>query len=127
MRETVLLYNFNDEKLPKIRRALLPLKLFIKTVPKEDFLQPIGFLAGIKDIQPTEEKFTESGFCDEMLLMCGFTSAKTDMLIKALRRAGVGRIELKAVITPTNKYWNSIELYNAIKEEHRQMQENNML
>lgn len=121
MREIVLLYNFDNARLPKIKRALLPLKICIKTVEKEDFSQPIGCLVGMKDIEPVGEKYSGDGFTDEMMLMAGFTSARIDALIRALNKNGVGRIDLKAVVTPTNKDWNSIELYEAVKADHEEM------
>ena len=31
------------------------------------------------------------------------------------------QIPLKAVLTPTNRHWNSLELYAEIKKEHEQM------
>ena len=47
MKATVLLFNFQDkERVMKIRRALLPLKFCIRQVPKSEYLQPAGFLAG---------------------------------------------------------------------------------
>lgn len=121
MRETVLLYNFNSERLPKIKRALLPLKFCLKTVNKEDFLQPIGYLAGIKEIEPVKEKYNDNGFSDEMIIMCGFTSTKIDALIRALNKNGIGKVNLKAVITPTNRVWSSIQLYEAVKADYKKM------
>lgn len=125
MRETVLLYNFDSERQPKVKRALLPLKFFLKTVSKEDFSQPIGVLAGIKGIEPVEEKYDGDGFDDEMIVMGGFTSAKIDALVRALNKNGIGKIALKAVITPTNVNWNSVELYKAVKADHDEMNKNN--
>lgn len=125
MRETVLLYNFDGDRLPKVKRALLPLKFFIKTVSKEDFSQPIGVLAGIKGIEPVEGKYDGDGFDDEMIVMGGFTSAKIDALVRALNKNGIGKIDLKAVITPTNVNWNSVELYKAVKADHDEMNKNN--
>lgn len=125
MRETVLLYNFDGDRLPKVKRALLPLKFFLKTVSKEDFSQPIGVLAGIKGIEPVEGKYDGDGFDDEMIVMGGFTSAKIDALVRALNKNGIGKIDLKAVITPTNVNWNSVELYKAVKADHDEMNKNN--
>ena len=124
MRETVLLYNFDNDRLPKVKRALLPLKFFIKTVSKEDFSQPIGVLAGVKGIEPVDEKYDGDGFDEEMIVMGGFTSAKIDALVRALNKNGIGRIALKAVITPTNVNWNSVELYKAVKADHEEMNKN---
>lgn len=121
----MLLYNFDSDRLPKVKRALLPLKFFLKTVSKEDFSQPIGVLAGIKGIEPVEEKYDGDGFNDEMIVMGGFTSAKIDALVRALNKNGIGKIALKAVITPTNMNWNSVELYKAVKADHDEMNKNN--
>ncbi|MGN0550308.1 MAG: DUF3783 domain-containing protein [Acutalibacteraceae bacterium] len=121
MRELVLLYNFEGERLRKVKFALMPLKVGIKVVEKEDFSQPIGYLAGIKDIEASKEACSEDGFSDEMLLMCGFTGQRVDMLIRALRKSGVGAIPLKAVITPTNKTWSSIALHNAVRADYEEM------
>ncbi len=121
MKEIVLFYNFSEERMHKVRRALLPLKMCIKTVCKEDFLQPVGALVGMKDIALTDNKYAGDGFTDEMIVMSGFTSYRIDALIRALNKNGLGRVDLKAVITHTNREWNSIRLYNAIKADHEEM------
>ena len=122
MNELALFYNFSDERLRKAKFALMPLKIRVKKVEKEDFNQPIGFLADIKGITPVAEKYDGSGFDDEMIVMHNFTSKSIDLLIKALNKCGVGRVPLKAVITPTSKEWDSITLIKALKADHEEMQ-----
>ena len=56
------------------------------------------------------------------VLMSGFDSGDIDMLIKSLRKYGVGRVALKAIVTETNINWSSIDLYEAIKADHEEMQ-----
>lgn len=122
MNELALFYNFSDERLRKAKFALMPLKIRVKKVEKEDFNQPIGYLAGIKEIEPVAEKFDDDGFDDEMIVMHNFTSKTIDSLIKALNKCGVGRVPLKAVITPTSKDWDSLTLIKALKADHEEMQ-----
>lgn len=51
MKETVLLYGFKDqERLKKVKRALLPLGLRMRTVGPEEYFQPVGYLAGVKEV-----------------------------------------------------------------------------
>ena len=69
MKELAMFYNFSDERLRKAKFALMPLKIQVKKVEKEDFNQPIGFLAGIKGIEPVAEKFDGDGFDEEMIVM----------------------------------------------------------
>ena len=121
MKETVLLYNFSDERLGKIRRTLLPLKIRIKTVGVDEYSQPLGFLAGIAGIEPLTETYIGDGFKDELMLICGLNQVKLQALLNALYKNGVGRIDLKAMLTPTNISWNSTRLYEAVKADHEEM------
>ena len=51
MKPTILLINFQDQqKLRKLKMALLPFKIRLKTVETQDYSQPIGYLAGVKDV-----------------------------------------------------------------------------
>ena len=115
MKELAMFYNFSDERLRKAKFALMPLKIQVKKVEKEDFNQPIGFLAGIKGIEPAAEKFDGDGFDEEMIVMHNFTNKTIDSLIRVLNKCGVGRVPLKAVITPTSKDWDSLTLIKALK------------
>ena len=121
MKELAMFYNFSDERFRKAKFALMPLKIQVKKVEKEDFNQPIGFLAGIKGIEPVAEKFDGDGFDEEMIVMHNFTNKTIDSLIRALNKCGVGRIPLKAVITPTSKDWDSLTLIKALKADHEEM------
>ena len=87
----------------------------------KDFIQPIGYLAGIKGVEPAAEKFDGDGFDEEMIVMHNFTNKTIDSLIKALNKCGVGRVPLKAVITPTSKDWDSLTLIKALKADHEEM------
>ena len=93
MKETVLLYGFKDqERLKKVKRALLPLGLRMRTVGPEEYFQPVGYLAGVKEVPPAEND-----------------------------RSGVGRIDYKAVLTPVNQFWDGEKLYEEIAREHEAM------
>lgn len=121
MNEVALFYNFSEERMRKAKFALLPLKIRTKAVSKSEYNHPLGYLAGIKGIDPAKEDFGGSGFDDEMIVMHNFTSKTIDNLIRALNKCGVGRIPLKAVITPTNKDWNSVQLFEAVKADADEM------
>lgn len=124
MREIALFYNFSDDRLRKAKFALLPLKISVKAVPIADFNQPLGYLVGVKGVEKVEGEYNGNEFTEEMIVMHNFTSVKIDMLIKALAKSGVGRVPLKAVVTPINKDWDSISLYKAVKADHEEMSRN---
>lgn len=122
MRETVLIYNFTDkDRAGKLKIALLPMGVKIRIVKLEEYLKPIGVLAGLKEMEDKGEEYRGTGFTDEMVVMAGFSSAKVDELILMLKKHGVGKINYKAILTDTNQYWNSMELYEEIKKEYEKM------
>lgn len=134
MKPTVLLYNVTDRtRLLKIHQALLPLGFRIRRIEPTEFTLPLGVLAGIDREPALEQPDTaeadgtsrvyekQAAFTDEMAVMAGFSSAQVDAFILALRKNGIGRIDYKAVLTPTNRGWDSIRLYQEIKKEHEQM------
>lgn len=117
-----MLYQFTDpDRLQKLKKALLPLGFRLRIVKPEEYLQPLGYLAGVKGIEPNGEPCDAEPLEKEMLFMAGFTSGRVDALIKALRKTGVGRVDYKAVLTPVNQTWNSLELYREIAREHETM------
>ena len=58
---------------------------------------------------------------EEILVMKNFSGRRVDELLFHLRKAGVSKIELKAVVTESNSQWTFYELYQEIKEEHDKM------
>ena len=120
MKKTVLLFNFDENRLPLVKRAVMPLKTGIKVVDKKDFNQVLGYLAEISGFQVIEGEAEET-FDDEMLVMSGFTRNDIDELIRSLKKHGVGRVDLKAIVTPTNSLWDCVRLYKAVKADHETM------
>ncbi len=121
MKQLALFYNFSEERLRKAKFALLPLKISVKAVDVSDFGQPVGYLAGIKGIEPLDNQYDGDGFEDEMIVLCGFNGRTIEAFIRVLNKCGVGRVPLKAVITDTNKTWNSVKLHEAVSADHQQM------
>lgn len=122
MKETILLYGFRDgERLAKVKRALLPLGMRIKQVQPCEYSQPIGYLAGVKEIAGTKTVYEGQEFEKELMVMAGLLSRHVDAVIYALKKAGVGRIDYKAVLTPTNQFWDAVKLYEEIAREHEAM------
>lgn len=120
MKKLVLLYNFSGERLSGVKRSLVPLKAAAKEVDKALYGEKLGYLLGI-------EGYTASGasaenFDEELLVMSGFDRQDIDELIRFLRKYGVGRVALKAIVTNTNIDWSSSELYYAVKADHEEMQ-----
>ena len=123
MKKTVLLFNFDENRLPLVKRAVMPLKTGIKVVDKKDFNQVLGYLADVQGFQAIEGEATES-FEDEMLIMAGFTRNDVDELLRSLKKHNV-RVDLKAIMTPTNSLWTCVQIHDAVKADHEEMHRNN--
>ena len=57
-----------------------------------------------------------------MLVLAHFSDAQLSGFLQALRASKLPPIALKAVLTEENKGWNSLELHEALLEEHTAMQ-----
>lgn len=119
---TALLYNLNQsEQGKKIKFILIQMGIRIKNIAPEDYLKPVGALAGIPGFEPSDTVYEGEGFLEEMMVLKDFTERQLDEMMFRFRKEKVEKVNLKAVITPTNQTWNSLKLYEEIKKEHEQM------
>ena len=119
--ETALLYNFSGtESGRKLKAVLLKMRVKIKVVTPESYLEPVGFLAGIKGIPSKETVYDGGNFPGQMLVLRGFTGSRLNLLLAELRKQKLA-IPLKAVITEHNMFWDSLKLYGELIQEHEAM------
>ena len=117
----VLLYNLASDKDRKIKMIFLKMGIRMKVITKEQYNQKIGYLADIKDFEKEESSYEGTGFTEEMIVMRDFSNKRLDEMLYQFRKAGIGKINLKAVITESNQDWTSLELYEEIRQEHEKM------
>ena len=121
MKPTILLINFRDQqKLRKLKMALLPFKIRLKTVEPQDYCQPVGYLSGGKEIPQAEipaELIPQEQMEKEMLVIAGITGNLFDQVLFTLRKAGTP-VDYKAVLTEHNQNWSCIQLYRELEKEH---------
>lgn len=118
MKETILLFHVPDkDTLLKIEMALFPLHVRLRRVAKEDYNQPLGALAGIKDIPKLSESYEGEELDDTLFVFAFFTDARLNQALAALRKSGAGPFPYKAILTPTNQTWNAMQCFREIKEE----------
>ena len=116
--ETVLMYNCDGEQWSKLRQIFLMLRVRIRPVEADQYGLTLEDLLG-----RSEEKATvEEEFSDPMLVFCNLPHEKLDHLLTAMGRAGLPRIALKAMLTPTNRTWTSQQLWTELRREHEAMQ-----
>ncbi|MBS6348450.1 MAG: DUF3783 domain-containing protein [Oscillospiraceae bacterium] len=116
--ETVLMYNCSGEQWAKLRQIFLMLRVRIRPVEADQYGLTLEDLLGrSEEKSPVEEEFS-----DPMLVFCNLPHEKLDHLLTAMGRAGLPRIALKAMLTPTNRTWTSQQLWTELRQEHEAMQ-----
>lgn len=124
--ETVLYYTpEQSEKVVKLKSVLVRMGIRIKNVSPDQVTETIGGLLGIPGYENSqEESGKESGIpvlSEEMMVMHRFSEKRLDELLMNLRKAGVPKIALKAIVTESNAGWTFCQLYEELKEEHKRM------
>lgn len=134
--ETVLYYNPGTPELSKqvsvMKGVLVRMGIRIKNVAPEQVLETVGFLAGVdgysslgaseaETASEAEESPALPVIPEQVLVLKQFSSRRIDELLINLRKAGVPKIRLKAVLTEHNSGWTFYKLYEELKEEHEKM------
>ena len=141
---TVLYYTpEKTERTAKLKAVFVRQGLRIRNVGKDELGETVGYLAGIRGYEPfrpasakAQEEAAGEGagengeisqinkigeIPEEVLVMKGFTSRQIDDLLLGIRKAGLPKIALKAIITDQNAGWTFYHLYEEIKKEHEAM------
>lgn len=138
-----------EKAVRMMKSVLVRMGVRIKNIGPEQVLEKVGYLAGIEgftslsqDEQQNNDKEQEGQeqnlqekhelekdrleklpvLSRDVLVMKNFTSSRIDTLLAGLRKAGVPKIELKAVITPQNAEWTFYQLYQELEREHESLQ-----
>ena len=121
MKELVLYYTPSPAPhVAKLKSVLVRMGVRIKNIGPEQVNQTVGYLAGLPGF---EEQAAEAlpVIPEEVLVMKNFTSSRIDALLFGLRKAGVPKIALKAIITEHNCKWTFYQLYEELRKEHLEM------
>lgn len=136
----------NASKAAKLKGVLIRMGVRIKNIETDQLGQKIGYLAGVDGFTESDSKREENQAGaepkaqeeasasprsvppmveEEILVMKNFTSRRIDLLLSEFKKAGVPKINLKAVVTETNCNWTFYDLYEELKKEHEAMSKRN--
>lgn len=121
---TVLVYNLEKEKGMQIRTLCEKQGIEVREISPAQYLEPLGALAGIQEVEPLGLSYNGPSFSDEMLIFGGFSNDSLTDFLKAYRQEGIPAISLKATVTPYNIVWNSMQLRDELKREHDELMKN---
>ena len=119
MKEQILAFGC-EEILPLLNRTFAPRKMAVRAIPREDYAQTVGALAGAADCVLTNERYTGAPLSEPMLVFCGFYGDRMNQALGAMHRTGL-RIPCKAMLTAANRSWTPPALLDELRREHAAM------
>lgn len=122
MAETVLLYNCEGEGWKKLRALMMMVKLRVRMVKPEQYGLPLQLVAAGKG-DPADAPYTGEGFDEPVMVFCNVHPGRIQPILNVVRLTDKPSNILKAVMTPTNKEWNSEQLWQELCRERQAMQE----
>ena len=118
---TVLIYNMKDDARTKAIRQYLAVKsIACMDVPPADYGQSLGALLHLYGFS---RRFSPAAlFEDEMLVLFAFDNTMLDEFLKFFRAFRLRPVALKAVITPENINWSSVQLRDELCREREEFE-----
>lgn len=130
VKETVLYYAPESAAYTALLKGVLvQMGIKIKNLTPGRCEKKIGFLAGVDGFND-EASMLEGGqqvfhavLREEFMVFCGFTEERLDELLDKLKKVGIPKTIIKAVLTETNAHWTIHELYDHLMEERRKFEQ----
>ena len=114
---TLLMYNLDGPAGAALKVLCRKTRVQWKEVPPEDYARPLGALVGLPAPAAEAPAAPAVSFSEPMLVMAGLLRPQFDALLQGMRQQGI-RVPLKAVLTPTNVTWTSLQLHDELIREH---------
>lgn len=120
MEPVVLLFGVKPMEALLLKNTLASVSLRAEAPAPRDYGRPLGELAG-EVLSPLPGKAMNATLETAVLVFCRVPEERMDRALEAMRRSGVGRDALKAVLTPANRLWNIYLLAGELRREHAAM------
>lgn len=113
----ILLFGFEDLRaVVAVSAAVEPFGAEVVPVARADYGRSIAALAGLEG--PGGGPCAGGPLGGRMLVLCGLED-RIELLLPALAAAGAGPDCLKAVLTPHNRTWSALRLFEELSRERR--------
>ncbi|MGN0298041.1 MAG: DUF3783 domain-containing protein [Lachnospiraceae bacterium] len=119
LQQVVLLYNLPEDKKNYIIGLLLKLNINSAQVQREIYNFPLEVILGKKNAEGLKA-YEGAELREPMMIMHGLTPDQVDLVLKNFRANNIN-IGLKAVTTPTNLKWTSLQMYMMLQRERAQI------
>lgn len=114
---TVLMYQCYAPEFSKLKQIFAMLRLRMRVVEPDRYHVPLAELAQGKG-EPGE---AAEPLSEPMLVFCGMGEALLNQVLEVIRLSKLPPIPLKAVMTETNRSWNTQQLHEELLKEREAM------
>ncbi len=127
MKKKILLYGFHSlisvGQAAVLSENLKTDGIEIVNVTVEEYGKRIGVVAGFQQEALTEVKSSneKEELKFRMVIFCGFDQPEMEVILPKLREAGIGRDDIKVMLTPVNVAWSGRALAEEVYKEHQMM------
>ena len=126
MKETILMFAVPDKSIRNdIRNLLMPMKLQIKYVEREQYNRTLASLAGLRPMKELPLPYDGPEFDEPLLIFAGMEDKRLGIVIDALNSYPGCKFPLKAVMTETSQNWAAAYAFIHIKAEHEALHPGN--
>jgi hypothetical protein len=118
MAQKILGFCIDKEKRAALQAVCADLGIEMIDVARKDYAQKLGVLAGVKGFAREKTVYGGAELPAEMLVFSGMNSDQLDDFLAAYKATGQKPVELKAVVTPGNIFWDADTLFRELMREH---------
>ena len=115
--KTILIYEMKKEKEEKVLTICRKRQITVRKVQLLEYAQSLGSLARISKIPQNRTKDSGTLLGEERMVFSGMDTNEIDSFLNDYKNMGISPVELKAVLTPYNIFWNSRQLYEELQKE----------
>ena len=112
MKPLILCMGCDEGKQMRLSFLAASMGIRFQAVREKDQGKPLGVLCGLDASGPVDPGAVPG----EMLVLAFLPEGMMDVLFAAMKKSG-DAVALKAVLTPTNRYWSPVKLYRHIHME----------
>ena len=114
-KQAVLLYNCSGPQWTKLHQMMMMLRFRIRMIRPEQYHLPLEQLAQGQG-EPAADNVPET-FPESMMVFSGVGQAQLEAILNAIRLSKLPPIPLKAVLTDSNREWDSLRLHEELLKE----------
>ncbi len=105
----------------QIRQLAASQQIVCRDVTTDEYGETLGALCGFPDYPKRYIAPSAVTFSEEMMVFGGFEQVEIYQFLSAYKAAKIDPVWLKASLTKHNVQWNSLQLYDELSKEHRQI------